>query len=209
MATPKHPSAVLRFVESMEAKGCLAFTLPELQAQTGLSEAKALSELQNLQPKVCRVPSVNHLVNSSEFFVIVPDEFQRYGVPPLDYWLDAYFKHIEQPYYIGLLSAAAVHGVPRPHNAQVQIMTDRPTHSLVLGALELQFFVKMNMSSTDVTQVPNAHGPLMVSTPRATYADLLTHENQTHGTEQARTNRAAIDIIAIIEAAESKQATHQ
>ena len=186
-------TAVLHFVETIAAESRLWFTLRECMSATRLTEETATEQLKNLGPAICRVPDVNPLMAGNAFFVMVPEAFQRFGVPPLDFWLDDYFKSQMQPYYLCLLSAAQVYGVSRPPTAPVQIMTDRPTKSLQVGLLKMAFFVNQYMASTNVIQVPGAHGPLWVSGPTATFTELLAYDEQLG---EALVTKAIVEMIA-------------
>ena len=47
------------------------------------------------------------------FFVIVPLEYRQSAAPPPDWYIDALMKSCGRQYYVGLLSAAALHGAVR------------------------------------------------------------------------------------------------
>lgn len=53
---------------------------------------------------------VTRLPGRRSSYLIVPPEHRARGAPPVTSWLGAYFRLREQPYYLGLLSAAAMHG---------------------------------------------------------------------------------------------------
>ena len=38
-----------------------------------------------------------------DFFLIVSPEYRTLGAPPVEWWLDAFCKYRQQPYYLGLL----------------------------------------------------------------------------------------------------------
>ena len=44
------------------------------------------------------------------FYVIVPQEYALAGSPPPSWFIDELMAYLGQPYYVGLLSAAALHG---------------------------------------------------------------------------------------------------
>lgn len=161
--------AAAHFLDNCQSRGHVAFSLAELQAATGLSALAANRQLAHLTPLITRVTP------RGDFFLIVGPECRDMGAPPVDWWLNTYCQFQQQPYYLGLLSAAAAHGVT-PQAVQVtQVITDRPTRSIVLGRLRIEFFVKKRVTDTPSLEAPRAYAPLLVSTPEATALDLIAY----------------------------------
>lgn len=52
-----------------------------------------------------------------DFFVIIPPEYQNVGSVPALWFIDAYMQETKSPYYVGLLSSAALLGAAhqQPH----------------------------------------------------------------------------------------------
>ncbi len=169
----------MRFIERCQAAGQVHFTLPELTAATGLSTKAAREQLAHLKGLVTRVSP------RLDFFLIVSPEQRPMGAPPVFWWLDAFFKARNRPYYVALLSAAAEHGAS-PHAVQaVQVMTDRPMRELVVGRLRLRFFVKKHLIGAPIALLNPAHAPLLVSTPEMTSLDLLGYAHRIGGVGRA------------------------
>ena len=47
------------------------------------------------------------------FYVLVPPEYREAGCQPASWLIDDLMRFVEQPYYVGLLSAAAIHGAAK------------------------------------------------------------------------------------------------
>ena len=63
------------------------------------------------------------------------------GGPPVEWWMDAYFRWLGRPYYLALQTAAASHG-SSPQAIQVaQVMTDLPLRDLRIGRVRVHFFL--------------------------------------------------------------------
>ena len=63
------------------------------------------------------------------------------GAPPVEWWLDAYFRWLGRPYYLALQTAAASHG-SSPQAIQVtQVMTDLPRCDLRIGRVRVRYFL--------------------------------------------------------------------
>lgn len=167
--------ATAEFVEDKLARGFVSFTLPELIEASGLSAVAANNQLRRLRSQVVRV------CRPQPFFLIVAPQYRPIGAPPVEWWLDDYFRWLEHPYYLALLSAAESYDAA-PQAVQVhQVMTDAPRRNLAVGRLRLRFFVKRGIGQTPVTQPANAYAPLRVSTPEATALDLVSYAGRIGG----------------------------
>ena len=161
------------------ALGQAHFTLSQLTRETGLSTKAAREQLIHLRGQVTRVSP------RQEFFVIVSPEQRLMGAPPVYWWLDAFFRERNRPYYVGLLSAAAEHGSSHQAVQAVQVVTDRPMRELVIGRQRIQFFVRKQILRVSTMQLEQAHSPLLISTPEATALDLIRYAYRIGGMGRA------------------------
>lgn len=60
------------------------------------------------------------------FYVIVPVQYQLKGVVPPTYYINELMAYLRKPYYVGLLSAAAVHGAAHQRVMETQVVTIPP-----------------------------------------------------------------------------------
>lgn len=155
------------------------FSLEDLMSQTKLSNIAARNQLLRLRPWVRRIsPKLG-------FYVIVQPEHRFVGSPPVEWWLDDFFRWLEHPYYIALQSAAELHG-SSPQAIQVtQVVTDVPRKEICLGGRRIRFFVKKSLKETSVGEIAGARCPLKVSVPEATAFDLVRYAPKIGGIERA------------------------
>src|SRR3546814_2266358 len=97
----RRPRSAADFAERLQGRGRYGFSLRELAEATGLSHAAAGAQLKRLLPRI--VP----LYQKAGYYLIVPPEHRAAGAPPVTWWIDAFFAHQNEPYYLALLSAAA------------------------------------------------------------------------------------------------------
>jgi hypothetical protein len=128
---------------------------------------------------------VTRVTPRRDFFLIVSPEYRALGAPPVEWWLDAFCRYRQQPYYLGLLSAAEMHGSSHQAAQVIQVITDRPMQAIVLGRLRVEFFVKKQVAATPVLEAPNAYAPLLLSTPEATILDLVAYAHRIGGIARA------------------------
>jgi len=171
--------AAAGFIERKLERGVCSFSQDELTAATGLSATAARNQLLRLGKQVIRVTP-----REPYFLILTPDQ-RVFGAPPVDRWLDDYFKWLGRPYYLGLLSAAAVYGSSQQAVQEIQVVTDRAMRSITLGRIRIRFFMKSGTGRTLTRQLPLAYAPLAVSTPEATIFDLIRYAPKIGGIERA------------------------
>ena len=93
--------------------------------------SEALSALRvdalNLKKAATRLGSKRRIVAPRRgFYVIVPLEYRATGAPPPSWFSDNLMRHLGRPYYVGVLSAAALHGAGHQQPQEFQVMTDVP-----------------------------------------------------------------------------------
>jgi predicted transcriptional regulator of viral defense system len=111
------------------------------------------------------------------FFVIVPDEYHLSGSPPATWYIDALMKFHEQPYYVALLSAAALHGAAHQQPQELQVMTTSHLRPIHVGRDRIRFFMKKDLGDTPTQKIKGATGFFPISTPEATAFDLIRYLN--------------------------------
>lgn len=157
------------FAESVQSKGKYWFTKSEAIKELGITEAafnKAAHRL-ILQTKIMRV--------RNGFYVIIPPEFRSsQGLPPT-YYIDALMKFSRQPYYVGILSAASLHGASHQAPQELQVVTSKPLKLIEIGQTRIRFITKKEILATSIQQVKTPTGFINVSTPAATVLDLLRY----------------------------------
>ncbi len=171
----RQTGAAASFVEALAETGVLTFSLSELVDGTGLSTIAASGQLLRLGERVVRVSP------RQPFFLIVESSCRPMGAPPVEWWLDAYFRWLHHPYYLALQSAAETYN-SAPQAVQVtQVITDIPRREISLGRVRIRFFAKRQPERTPVQQPTNAYAPIRISTPEATALDLVRYASRIGG----------------------------
>lgn len=109
------------------------------------------------------------------FFVIVPVEYRGAGAPPAAWFIDDLMTFFGQPYYVGILSAAALHGAAHHQPQEFQVVTNKQLRPAVAGRARLRFFRKRHIERTPTMEMKTETGAMRVSTPEATALDLLRY----------------------------------
>jgi predicted transcriptional regulator of viral defense system len=107
------------------------------------------------------------------FNVIVPPEYREQGCPPAPWFIDDLMRFVGRPYYVALLTAAAVHGAAHQQPMRFQVVTDRPMRPAEAGRVRIDFHVSHGAETAPVVQVQTDTGYMRVSTPDVTAFDLV------------------------------------
>ena len=84
-------------------------------------------------------------------------------------------KFFQQPYYVGILSAAALHGAAHQQPQVFQVMTDKPLRPVKVGDFFIKFYTKKQISSSECQSVKTVTGYMQVATPEITAFDLVRY----------------------------------
>jgi len=158
---------IAEWVDELQAHGRYTFLRNEAVSGSGLSPEAVKKALQRLTRR-SRVAKVKDY-----FYVIVPLEYLRAGGPPPSWFIADLMIAMKLPYYVGLLSAAALHGASHQQPQEFQIMTDRSVRPLRIGRVRLRFFVNKNLADTSLVNIKTPTGDVRVSSPEATAVDLV------------------------------------
>lgn len=169
------------WVDSLQARGRYTFLRAEAIQGSGLSPEAVKKALQRLARRRRVVKVKNY------FYAIVPLEYRDAGSPPPSWFIDDVMKAMERPYYVGLLSAAGIHGASHHQPQEFQILSDRPIRPLQFGRATVRFFVNRRVSDTAVQNVKTATGGMRVSTPEATAVDLVRFAKSAGGLDNVAT----------------------
>lgn len=82
-------------------------------------------------------------------------------------------RFLGQPYYVGLLSAAAIHGASHQQPMVFQVVTDRPTRQAKAGRVHIEFHMSRFVTEVPVIDVQTETGSMHVSTPEVTAYDVV------------------------------------
>ena len=173
--------SVRGWIEDLPKRGRIMFCFDDLKSQfpNVTNEAIRLSiyRLKN-KGRVCSV--------WRKYYVVVPDEYALRGVvPPIEY-IDKLMSSLGYKYYVGLLSAAALHGSShqQPQSFMV-VVSSNDIKSKADKNISLRFIAKSQINVDLLLRKNASYGEVMVSNPIMTALDLIQYENRIGGLERA------------------------
>lgn len=159
-------------VNNIRANGRYAFSFEDARKGLIMSDKalyQALFRLKN-KNKIAQV--------RRGFFAIITPEYSKQGMLPPHLFIDDLMMSLGKKYYVGLLSAAALHGAAHQQPMEYYAITEKPAlRNIKTQKLTINFYVKENWSETDIIQKKTDAGYMNVSTPELTALDLLTYGN--------------------------------
>jgi hypothetical protein len=173
-----------QFLDQSQARGEFIVSVDQLAQAGQMTHIAVRRQLEHLSQRV------QHLPGRPSAYLIVPPEHLARGAPPVAAWLDAYFRLRGQPYYVGLLSAAALHGSSSQALQVTQILTTKPMRPMHLGRLHVDFYVKKHLRQTPLSSLAGMPAPLALSSPEATILDLIAFSDRIGG------RRRVTEVIA-------------
>jgi len=155
------------YLKNLLARGKYFFTKQDALLELGLTENQLRFQAYRLSKKKL-LKRFGH-----DFFMIIsPEHFVTGSLPP-QWIVDAYMKHIDQDYYIGLLSAASFFGATEQQPMTFQVITNKKTKPIHLerGSIDFHTFNGCVDASKTTIKVPTGYAK--ISTPEQTMIDLL------------------------------------
>ena len=106
-------------------------------------------------------------------WVPVPPEYRKGGAPPPSHFIDPMMHFLDHPYYIGFLSAAAIHGASHQAPMVFQVATTALLRDRRIGSWRLQFARRAATAQRETIRKIVPTGRVDVSTPEVTVLDLV------------------------------------
>ncbi len=160
-------NSLASWLDRLQGSGRYSFIRREAIDATDLSPEAVKKSLQRLVKRK-RLAKVR-----DNFYVIVPTEYLSAGAPPITWFVADLMQSLGQPYYVGLLSAAALHGASHHQPQEFQVVTSAPQRPLRVARQRIRFFTKRQVEATPQVDVKTPTGPVRVSSPEATALDLV------------------------------------
>lgn len=172
---------IAQFVDGIASKGRYHFTPKEAAKATDASYVATKAAIGRLRKKGGIATPFRG------FNVIVPPEYRRLGCLPPEQFAPQLMEHLGLDYYVGLLSAAEIHGAAhqRPQVFQVVVKSNRP--DVRCGQVRIQFAARSNVADMPTIRHSTPRGYAKVASPAATAFDIVGYANRCGGLDNIAT----------------------
>lgn len=167
---------LLSWIEKQQSWGRYTFSLEQVKREfPGISGSALALALSRLSGK-------NRIISIYKgFYMVVPPEYSARGVLPPVQFIDELMNHIGKPYYVGLLSAAAMYGAAHQQPQEYFVVTVSKQISTQKKGLRINYFTKARIFENLLVKQKTSTGFVKVSSPGLTAADLVYYHNRTGG----------------------------
>jgi predicted transcriptional regulator of viral defense system len=168
---------VSSWIENLEKKGRNSFSLLQLEEELpNYSEIAIKSALKRLSKKG-KIVSIH-----KGFYLIISVPYANRGILPAALFIDSFMNYLQRPYYVGLLSAAALYGASHQQPQEYFVVTDfpvlRPSHK---KGQKINFISKKTIERRLLKERKTESGYVKVSSPVLTASDLVQFEKRSGG----------------------------
>jgi predicted transcriptional regulator of viral defense system len=169
------------FVDQLQSEGRYSFLKEEAKEATGLDGSALKKALWRMEDKN-RIRMIRR-----GFYVIVPLEYSRTRIIPAEWFISDLMKFMDQPYYVGLLSAAALHGAAHQQPQEFHVVVPSPQRDIRVDGLQIRFFKKSGMKTSPVDQAKTSTGYMRISNAAVTAIDLVAYAGRVGGLDRVLT----------------------
>lgn len=176
-------AALSSYASSLLAKGRGVFSADEALKEIGISRGAFLDAAERLQKR-------GQLIRPRRgFYVVVPPQHSVMGAPPPEWFIDALMRHEKRPYYVGLLSAAAVHGASHQAVMEFQVVTDKSLPEIETGRARIVFSYRKDIAAVmaGIEDRKTQTGYMKLSSPELTALDLVRYPHSGAGLDNIAT----------------------
>jgi predicted transcriptional regulator of viral defense system len=160
------------FIREHRSNGRYAFAIEEVIKATNKPIINIRNDLFRLKQK--------GLVRNIRkgFFIIIPDEYSKMGVIPVEFYVDDLMKYLTRQYYVGLFTAAMFHGAAHQQPQEFFIITESPkTRNIKNRNISINFSEKKHFPQAGIETRKTDTGYFKISDKALTFLDLIYFEN--------------------------------
>jgi predicted transcriptional regulator of viral defense system len=164
------------YLAKVQSQGRYAVSLEELKGAFNISDKALLQNVFRLKAKGLLAPV------RKEFYVIIPPRYMHRGMIPPSLFVDDMMKFLGRQYYVGLFSAAALHGAGHQQPMEFQVITQKPPlRGIKTERLNIRFFTKGEWEQNLIAEKKTETGYIQISSPELTAFDLVHYHKSIGG----------------------------
>lgn len=153
-----------------------SFSLEEVTANSSKDATALRSELNRLIQK-------KEIVNLRKgFYLIIPPRYSNSQKLPLQLYSEKLFNYLNRNYYIGLYSAAKIHGASHQQPQRDYLIIETPKLiDIKKKNFDIQFHTTGNWPKNNIERKQSDAGNYKVASPALTFIDLIHHHTKLGG----------------------------
>ena len=192
-ATKQTNMSLNDWIKELEQRGVTSFSFQQVRCEFHERTEKSL------KTDIKRLVSARRIENVYKgFYVIIPIQYQLKGIVPPSYYINELMEHLGKPYYVGLLSAAAIYGASHQRTMITQIVTTGPRTRTSNRNSLLDWNYRQQIPKELIETRNGEMGRIYYSSAELTATDLIQFASHVGGYQRAATVIAElVDTIDI------------
>lgn len=116
------------------------------------------------------------------FYLIIPPRYSSLEKLPIQLYVEKLFKYLDRKYYVGLYSAAKIHGASHQQSQRDYLIIETPKlNTIKKKSFDIQFFTAGSWPKNNLEIKKSDAGEYRVSSPALTFMDLIHHHTKIGG----------------------------
>ncbi len=167
---------VLEYTRQLLSFEEYSFSLEEVLENSSKEATAVRRELSRLIEK-------KEIVNLRKgFYLIIPPRYSNSQKLPLQLYAEKLFKYLNRKYYIGLYSAAKIHGASHQQTQRDYLIIETPKlNAIKKKSFDIQFNTTGNWPKNNIEKKKSDAGIYHVAAPALTFIDLIHHHTKVGG----------------------------
>ncbi len=156
------------YIKGLRSIGKYAFTEDDLYISI-------LKTKKNIRKDLDRLRDKGEIKNIRRgFYTIIPDEYSNMGTLPVELYTDDLMKYLRKKYYVGLFSAAMLHGAAHQQPQEFYIVSASPKpRNIKKKKFIINFSEKKKFPVYGIEEKKTLTGYLKLSNKELTFFDLI------------------------------------
>lgn len=153
-----------------------SFSVDEILKLTGKTYGSIRRDLDRLSEK-------GEIVNLRKgFYLIITPRYSSAKKLPIQLYCDKLFKYLDRDYYVGLFSAAKIHGSSHQQVQRDYLITEKPKfNNISKKNIDIRFFTTSNWPEKNIQIRKSDAGIYKISSPALTIVDLIHYQTKLGG----------------------------
>lgn len=116
------------------------------------------------------------------FYLIIPPRYSASEKLPIQLYAEKLFTYLNRRYYVGLLSAAKIHGASHQQVQRDYLIIETPKLNTIRKRnYDIQFYTTGNWPKKNIENKRSDAGTYKISSPALTFVDLIHHHTKIGG----------------------------
>jgi len=116
------------------------------------------------------------------FYLIIPPRYTTSEKLPIQLYSEKLFKYLDRKYYVGLYTAAKIHGASHQQSQRDYLIIETPKlNNIKKKNFDIQFFTTRAWPKNNIEIKKSDAGEYRISSPALTFIDLIHHHTKIGG----------------------------